>query len=216
MSRQGTATAGVRANGIFSSALILCAALMTARGVLTAGSDWPLFLGNSDRNAIVGSDFDPPLEVEWVYEAPGGVDSTAIIVDGTVYFGEMDGRFHAVDLETGEARWIYQANLGVPASGCVARGKVFFGDEEGFFHAVDIETGEAAWVYQAFAEILSSPHCSDEAVLVGSYDTHLYAFEPTTGQVLWKYQTDDRVNSSPAVVGREDVHYRLRRQVPRH
>ena len=136
----------------------------------------------------------------WTYEAPGGVDSTAIIVDGVVYFGEMDGRFHAVDLETGEARWVYQANLGVPASGCVSGGAVFFGDEDGYFHAVDIETGKKRWVFEGFAEFLSSPICLDDAVLVGSYDANLYAFDPASGAVKWKYATDDRVNSSPAVV----------------
>ena len=176
---------------------------MLAIGLVSAlpAADWPLFLGNSARNSIAPEALEPPLEVRWVYEAPGGVDSTAIIVDGSVYFGEMDGRFHSVSLATGEPNWMYQANLGVPASGCITDGKVFFGDEEGYFHAVNIETGQQEWVYQTFAEILSSPHCSDEAVLVGSYDTHLYAFDPGSGDLLWKYQTEDRVNSSPAVVG---------------
>ena len=165
-----------------------------------AAADWPLFLGNPDRNAVSPTPLDPPLETAWTYEAPGGVDSTAIIVDGVVYFGEMDGRFHAVDLETGEARWVYQANLGVPASGCVSGGAVFFGDEDGYFHAVDIETGKKRWVFEGFAEFLSSPICLDDAVLVGSYDANLYAFDPASGAVKWKYATDDRVNSSPAVV----------------
>ena len=199
---------GDRSRARAAAGLSACVGLLLAAIPLQA-ADWPLFLGSSNRNSIANSPLDPPLEVAWTYEAPGGVDSTAIIVDGTVYFGEMDGRFHAVDLESGQAKWVYQANLGVPASGCIAQGAVFFGDEEGYFHAVDIESGKQRWVYQSFAEILSSPYCSDQAVIVGSYDANLYSFDPLTGELLWEYETEDRINSSPRGCRRQDIHHGL-------
>ena len=182
---------GRRLVGLLALAFIFLAA--------STAADWPLFLGTPQRNAIAPNPLPPPLEVEWTYEAPAGIDSTAIIVDGVVYFGEMDGRFHAVDLETGHGKWTYQANLGVPASGCVLDDTVYFGDEDGVFHAVNIRTGQARWTYQAGAEILSSPNCLPEGILFGSYDANLYSLDPTTGEVRWKYQTEDRVHCSPAV-----------------
>ena len=145
--------------------------LMLAAVSSTAfAAEWPLFLGTPERNAVLEKTLAPPLELEWSYDATEPIDSTAIVVDGTVYFGDMNGRFHAVDLETGKGKWIYEARLGVPASGCVQDGAVFFGDEEGFFYAVDIATGKARWTFESLAEILSSPNCLPGAVLFGSYD----------------------------------------------
>src|SRR5690606_33997911 len=96
-------------------ALLAAASLLTA-AALPLAADWPLFLGNAQRNSVVERSFPPPLEVAWTYDAPDGIDSTAIIVDGTVYFGELNGKFHAVDLATGKGKWVYQAGLGVLAS----------------------------------------------------------------------------------------------------
>ena len=182
-----------------SARRFLAAVWLLAVAALPVAADWPMFLGNAQRNSVVEGSFPPPLEVEWTYDAPDGIDSTAIIVGGTVYFGEMNGKFHAVDLATGKGKWVYQAGLGVPASGCVMDGAVFFGDEEGAFHAVDIVTGAQRWKHQTGAEILSSPNCMPGAVLVGSYDSSLYSFNPKTGQPNWSYRTEDRVHCSPAV-----------------
>ena len=38
---------------------------------LLAAADWPLFLGNPERNAVSPTPLEPPLETAWTYEAPG-------------------------------------------------------------------------------------------------------------------------------------------------
>ena len=42
--------------------------------VAAQAADWPLFQGNPTRNAIAANPLPPPLEVEWTYDAPDGIE----------------------------------------------------------------------------------------------------------------------------------------------
>ncbi len=79
------------------------------------------------------SDLPARLRLLWTAEIGESVESSAAIVDGTVYVGAQPGVLAAIDLQSGAIKWKYQASdagLG-ESSPAVANGVVYVGDLAG-------------------------------------------------------------------------------------
>jgi outer membrane protein assembly factor BamB len=46
--------------------------------------------------------------LRWSYQAKESIDSSAAIVDDTVYVGSRDNSLYAIDVATGKVRWQYK------------------------------------------------------------------------------------------------------------
>ena len=163
---------------------------------------WSQFRGTAALTGVSAADIPEDLELLWTFDAGESIDSSAAIVDGTVYVGTYLGELIAVDLDTGKPKWRYQASqdAGIgESSPAVGHGLVFVGDLAGVLHAVAIDTGEVIWTFQTEGEIKSSPVVVGEFVLVGSYDGYLYGLSVTDGTLAWKYETLNYVHATPAV-----------------
>ena len=163
---------------------------------------WPQFRGTPDLSGVSAAHIPDVPELLWTLDVGESIDSSAAIVDGTVYVGTYAGELIAVDLETGTPKWRYEANAvyGIgESSPAVADQLVLIGDLEGVLHAVDVDAGEAAWTYQTGGEIKSSPVIVGEHVLIGSYDGYLYSLALADGQLAWRYETANYVHATPAV-----------------
>ncbi|NUT99564.1 MAG: PQQ-binding-like beta-propeller repeat protein, partial [Saccharothrix sp.] len=153
------------------------------------------------------------LRLKWAFAYPKTgfpVKSQPAVVDGVVYFGGPEGKFHALDAKTGATRWTYDLPGGVVIDGpSVARGKVFFGDSRGFLYALDQRTGKPVWLkdtepHEAGMHT-SSPLYHDGRVYVGAssgenvnpdrnypcctFRGHLDSFDADTGDLVWRYYT---------------------------
>ena len=84
---------------------------------------WPLFRGNTLATGVVERNACPR---SWKCfgnskRKEGGFEATAVIDDGMVYVGSLDGNFYAIDRETGEEQWKYHTELGFSAAAAVRR-----------------------------------------------------------------------------------------------
>ncbi|MPY86885.1 MAG: PQQ-binding-like beta-propeller repeat protein [Luteitalea sp.] len=160
---------------------------------------WPQFRGNPQLTGVA-DELPPTIELLWTAEIGESVESSAAIVDGTVYVGAQPGVLAAVDLASGKVKWTYEASdLGVgESSPAVHDGVVYIGDLDGVLHAVDAATGKARWTFETEGEIKSSPVIADDHVLIGSYDGHLYGLG-LDGQLAWKVRTEGPVHATAAI-----------------
>ncbi len=168
--------------------------------------DWPQFRGSLTLAGAASSDLPAKLRLLWTAEIGESVESSAAIVDGTVYVGAQPGVLAAIDLQSGAIKWKYQASdagLG-ESSPAAANGVVYVGDLAGVLHAVDGATGKARWTFKTQSEIRSSPVVAGDRVLIGSYDGNLYCLS-LDGRVVWQVTTDGPVHATPAV--RDGVAY---------
>ena len=82
-----------------SNKIALCLIL----GVLSAGfssaESWELFRGTQQLTGVTENHLSEYLQLNWVFEASDGIESTAAISSGTAYVGSLDGYFYALDLE---------------------------------------------------------------------------------------------------------------------
>ena len=162
---------------------------------------WPQFRGNSRNTGVSPASLTEPLKLLWSYDAGDVIESSAAIVDGTVYVGAGVGDLLALDLATGKLKWKYR--IGEPigeSSPAVGGGLVFIGDLAGVFHAVQARDGRGVWTYKTGGEIKSSPVLVGDRVLIGSYDGDLYCFQARDGKTLWRFRTENYVHGTPAIV----------------
>ena len=136
------------------------------------------------------------------------IQSSAAVVNGTVYFGSRDGALYALDQATGVRRWRveHDDNSWAIASPAVASGTVFEASSDAqFFRALRASDGQQLWRAQSPANAWSSPAITGEMVVygVGDYAQDkpggVHVLDRATGRRLWSYATGGPILSSPVV-----------------
>ncbi|HEX4149944.1 MAG TPA: PQQ-binding-like beta-propeller repeat protein, partial [Pirellulales bacterium] len=141
------------------------------------------------------------LEVLWKRSfKDAAFEATAVIAEGTVYLGGLDGHFRALALADGKEKWHFDSELGFKAPAAVREGRVYLGDADGNFFCLDAGTGARLWKLQTEAEINAGANFYDRSVLVGSQDGTLYGLSAKSGQVFWKYSIDNMIQCSPTII----------------
>lgn len=182
--------------GVFATFFILVLLLSVANTTL---GNWVSFRGNSQLTGVADSELPDAPQLLWTFQAGDMIESTAAVVDGTVYVGALDGMLYAIDAGTGEKIWTYQTNSSIKASPAIHDGGVYFGDGDGVFYAVDINTHAMKWQFRTEGEIISSANFAGDRVLFGSYDGFLYCLNIENGTLVWKFETEGYVHGTPGV-----------------
>ena len=161
--------------------------------------DWASFRGNPQLTGVADSELPEDPQLLWTFQAGDMIESTAAVVNGTVYVGALDGTLYALDAQTGEKKWTHQVEGAIKASPAIHNGVVYFGDGDGVFHAVDINTQKTQWQFTTEGEIISSANVVGNRVLFGSYDGFLYCLNRENGELVWKLETEGYVHGTPGV-----------------
>ena len=128
-----------------------------------------------------------------------GIQSSAVVADGTVYFGCRDSNLYALDEHTGKEKWRFN-NKGswVVGSPAYRDGKVYFAtSDSALFYGVDAKTGAQAFSLQFKWPMFSSPAIAGNLLYIGSNEGKLTAIDLTGQKTAWIFQTDgSRENGS--------------------
>ena len=120
----------------------------------------------------------------WSYD---NLTSAAVVADGSVYVGTLDGALVALDAETGAERWRARTDGAIVSTPLVAAGKAVFGSFDGKLRALDARTGAPVWTVEAGAPVTSSPTASGDLCIVGTRNYDLFGIELATGERRWSY-----------------------------
>jgi outer membrane protein assembly factor BamB len=181
--------------------------------------DWPVAQGNlASTRAASGSTINASnisqLTTAWTVPITvggnfSGITANAVILDGTVYYQDMQSNVFALDRGTGEEVW--RTDFNIPSNGpngvAVAYGMVFAatGDTSVAF-ALDAKTGAQIWqndisnndfecidmaplVYDNIVYISTNPNNTTHGNYRGGARGILYALDAATGTTLWTFDT---------------------------
>ena len=165
--------------------------------------NWPLFRGGPLAQGVSATKLPVKLTLLWKksYQADDeGFDATAIIDNGTVYLGGLNGPFYALDLETGNEKWRIPSEVGFQASASIRKGLLYLGDLDGKFHCFDAATGKRKWVFAAQAQIDNGANFYKDRVIFGSQDATLYCLDAAGGKLVWKHAIADQIRCFPTIV----------------
>jgi polyvinyl alcohol dehydrogenase (cytochrome) len=212
--------ARLRAVGLLVGAsLALCA---TAAPATRADDDdqedcgnWPMYNHdrsgtrfNSEENTLRASNI-AGLHVKWQRDTPAPVSGTPVVVDNTVYAGDLSGKFYALKSD-GTLLWSTQLLGPITASALVTGNMLVLGDISGNLYGLNRKTGAAVWSFRPdphpVAAIWGSPTKIGSNVAVGvasneetaagdptypccSSRGSLVLLNPKTGAVVWQTPT---------------------------
>lgn len=197
--------------------LLLASIFLSACG--SGAETWPGVTGDVTDGTVILSfekvvtSLDGNRDRNWIYEhenakffAPG------LLTDDTVYVGDFDGRFHAIDRETGEQKWVYEperqaflfltfrSNNRVIAPAAFGNDIVFFGTERSVI-ALSADEGEVIWEFEDTEHsVWAQPLFVDgenfgieDTLYVAGLDKKVYALDPATGDLRWKTEINGSV-----------------------
>lgn len=172
-----------------------------------------MFRGNAARTGeMPGPGPDPTHGVQerWRFETGTQDSSSAAVVDGVVYVGDIAGDVHALDAATGTKQWGFATGEAVMMSPTVVGGVVYVVNYIGIVYALDVVTGTERWRFATSAYSPASPAVVDGKVFVGVtksltgddgttvVEGTLFALDAATGTERWQFTTDDDLGD-PAV-----------------
>ena len=111
----------------------------------------------------------------WTYQGLDRTLCTASVADGLVYIGDVAGRLHCLDAETGQCYWVHETHSQVWGSTLVADGKVYFPTTK---NLVVLEAGRKKNVLAQVnvgAPIYASPVAANGTLYIASRTGWLWA-----------------------------------------
>ena len=105
---------------------------MGAASVSLADGDVAMYNGGPRHTGVYETEPLRTLEgVKWRVETVGAVTSPPLVLDGVVYFGDWEGHFYAVDIDSGTEVW-RRSGLGAAAGPpTILDGVAYWGCREG-------------------------------------------------------------------------------------
>ncbi len=140
------------------------------------------------------------------------LESTPIVVDGTMFLTSSWSRVYALDAVTGEEKWMFDpkvpgeharkaccdvVNRGV----AVYKGHVYFGSLDGRLFSLNAETGEVVWEVDTIIDrdryytITGAPRVANDKVFIGNGGAefgvrgYVTAYNAQTGDEVWRFFT---------------------------
>jgi outer membrane protein assembly factor BamB len=143
----------------------------------------------------------------WSLPLPAGSESSPIVANDTVFFGDQGGTVWAVRAGDGHVDWTYHASGAVKGGPALADGKLYFGDYSGRAYAIEAANGHEVWsvgtsgTHFGFGsgEFYSTPAVAYGRVYMGNTDGRVYSFAADSGELAWATSTGGYVYGSPAV-----------------
>lgn len=164
--------------------------------------DWPVYGYDDQRTRYLPTKrVKPPFDASlWSFAVGKLLEFSPIVVDGFLYFQDIEALLYSVDADTGKVQWKQRIGGVGAASPAYADGKLV---------AVTLEPGEAVGIRARDGKILwrrplggrseTSPVIVGEKVIVGGEAGGVYALDIDTGKVLWQVQTDGAVKGGLAL-----------------
>ena len=146
-------------------------------------------------------------KVVWSRAVAPGSESSPIVWDNTVYFGDQAGTMYALRATNGSVVWTYHASAAVKGGPAYADGRVFFGDYAGRAYSLTASNGHVVWATNTSGadfgfgsgNFYSTPAVAFGRVYMGNTDGRVYSFAERNGQLAWATETGSYVYASPAV-----------------
>lgn len=170
------------------------------RGSDTTGT-WAEFRGNLNNTgystASVPADYSVALKLG--IGAP--FRSSPVISGGMLFFGNDDGRVHAINLTTGTEDWSFPTGSAVYATPLVVGDTVYVGSMDWNMYAIGRLNGTLLWSFPTNNSISSSAKYVDGVIVFSSYDGNTYLLNATTGmEASHPFRTAGQIWGTPAIV----------------
>lgn len=172
-----------------------------ADGIAYIGSELGQVFGVNLANGSVVFQVQSP-------EPRSTVETTPVIYNGNVYFGDWTGIFYAYELSTSRMVWKYDTRNdntytwvnNIQNEAVIWKNNVLFGGRNCNLYSLNSETGAKNWMYHDPYDmwLLGGPLIINDVLYMGaSNQFFIQAFNPVNGEKLWTQNVDGRIFGTP-------------------
>jgi len=130
---------------------------------------------------------------------PGFKAPVAVTAD-TVYVGDEEGWFHAINRADGTRRWIFETNAEITSSANFYEDTVLFGSNDNSLYCLRASDGVKAWQFETQGRVFGSPAVIGDHTFVAGCDEHLRVINLKSGQQESQVPLEIQLITSPAVI----------------
>lgn len=167
-----------------------------------AAEDWLFARGNLQSTGVASTELaTSPVEL-WQYKLEdGSFEATVVVKDGIAYLGDVDGKFHAIDIATGEAVWTKQFDdTGFLSAAAIDGDQLFVGDYNGELRCLALADGEQRWQVTLEAEVMAGPLVTGGKVMVTTEAGTFTLHDTKTGEKVGEFIIDSPLRCMPTLV----------------
>ena len=143
-------------------------------GTPALSPDGLLYVGTFG-NELLALDTNRSGEIVWRMPASAWVYSGPTQDGDTLYVGDLDGAFYAVEGPTGGIKWRIQPDpedkRAITDNPLVLGDTVYFTSESGALFAVERENGDPKWSKQIDGRLYAGPKSAGETIIIAPIDT---------------------------------------------
>jgi outer membrane protein assembly factor BamB len=144
---------------------------------------WPQLQYDAQNTGYVHAEAPTDVEQLWRVETDEGVDTSPVVVDGTVYIRDKSGTVYAI--QNGDIQWKTDVGIDGSTEGTpVIHDDVLVAPIEGGLAGLERDGGNVRWEYP-ISDQPGRLMLIDETVFVPNQDRELYAVEAATGKKRW-------------------------------
>jgi outer membrane protein assembly factor BamB len=107
------------------------------------------FVGGYDRKIhAIDANSGQGISGYTPFEAAAGFETNPLVVNNTIYAGNRDGYFYALDAVSGSLKWRYKTDGPILFSAAYKNGVVYFASNDAHAYAIDANNGSLIWQSQ--------------------------------------------------------------------
>ncbi|HET6425207.1 MAG TPA: PQQ-binding-like beta-propeller repeat protein [Planctomycetaceae bacterium] len=129
-----------------------------------------------------------------------GFKSSPTVSATTVYLGDEEGLFHAVDRATGKQQWTFETGGEIYSSPAIVNGRIIFGSYDNFLYCLNESDGKFAWKFQTEGYVHCAPAIADKYTFIAGCDEHLRIIDIETGMQANDLPLMTYLIASPTVI----------------
>lgn len=165
----------------------------------------PLILGNDVIAAFAGDkkaslvSYDISLgKTNWIKNY-GDIQTSPVLKDGFVFFGNLRGIQYKVDITSGNKVWKYNSGSPIHSTCAAAEGFLIFGTDKGRISCLSTDDGKEVWKIETKAPVMSTPMINNGKVYLGGNDSIYRAMNLSDGTDIWKSNMHTKIVGGSAL-----------------
>lgn len=133
-----------------------------------------------------------------------GFKSSPTVTDDSIYLGDEEGVFHAIDRETGKGKWKFTTGGEIYSSAAVTEGQILFGSYDNNLYCLNLD-GTEAWKFATQGYVHCAPAVAQGTTFIAGCDEHLRMIDVQSGKEVGELKLESYLIASPTVI--DDILY---------
>jgi len=130
------------------------------------------------------------------------IQSSPCVYRGSVYFGDEEGVFHALEAASGRPRWTFETGGEIISSANCADERVLFGSYDGHLYCLSTRDGALLWKLQTEGRVHGTPAIAGEFAIAAGCDEKLHVARLADGERVRAVSLGGYSGASAAILGR--------------